>query len=154
MKNLKWEFNPEFNVLEANFNAKLVSVGTDPIESNGEKKTKYHPATIQTEDGTFSGIMWQKNYDLAHEQGGFKFNSVDYLCRASVTKAEVEEAKAEGRKPRILVTISHLQGASRPSLEDFGLSVEELEMQMTEDNTFAKQEADDEPVKQSNRINS
>jgi hypothetical protein len=108
---LNWKENDLTGRMEANFSAKLISVSESTFKNVNE--TEYRIAGIELENGNqVQGLMYEKNFEHGVEIGN------SYSCRAIYDKENPEN---------LLITISHLPSAKRASLEDFGLTIEDVQ---------------------------
>jgi hypothetical protein len=101
---------------EAQFTGKLLSISEQVLENmNG---TSYRVGTVEFKNAQGakvqrSGLIYESNYSTKDGEVRMSAGN-DYLCTAIIT---------EGRED-VLITISHLTGASRASKDDFGFVAE------------------------------
>jgi hypothetical protein len=107
--------NPQTGLNETAFNAKLISIADTALQNANGKD--YFPCTIEFTNASgqparVGGIINKKNYDYGMTLGK------SYLCRG-IYNPEVS-------KTELLITVSHLEGATRATIADFGLAFEEV----------------------------
>jgi len=104
--------NPNTGAVEkvASFKGELVSVAEKALtNTNG---TEYYPASVKIAGiGTRSCMIYKKNFDYGMQIG------TSYAGRVTISP------NSEGVLTPI-ITLSHLTGAERASLADFGLAEE------------------------------
>lgn len=111
MKNLKWNFNEEYDQFEATFNAKLKSISEERFENvNG---TPYFVVTADFEGKSITALMYEANYEK-----GVKIGET-YSCRA------VYDPEREGED--VLITMSHLTSGERLTASELGLTKDVIE---------------------------
>lgn len=110
MRTFNFQKNEVTDLMQANFTAKLISISNSTkTNSNGKE---YRIASIKFTDAdaveqTITAIMYEKNYSKGVKVGN------DYIATVTIMP---------DNQP--LVTVSHLQGAERATINMFGLAVE------------------------------
>ena len=103
-----WKTNPVTNQLEMNFNAPVVSIGENwLVNSNG---VKYKIASIKLPNGNVrSARVYEKNLEYGITPGN------SYLCTATQYQNALGQTEID-------LKVSHLVGAERATLDDFGVT--------------------------------
>lgn len=103
-----WKTNSVTGQLETNFNAPVISIGENWLEnSNG---VRYKIASIKLPNGNIrSARVYEKNLEYGITVGN------SYLCTA--TQYQNNSGQIE-----IDLKVSHLVGAERATLDDFGVT--------------------------------
>lgn len=110
MKSFNFQKNEVTGLMQANFTAKLISISNSTKTNTNGKE--YRVASIKFVDAndveqTISALMYEKNYSK-----GVEVNN-EYLATVTIMP---------DNQP--LVTVSHLQGAERATINMFGIAVE------------------------------
>lgn len=104
MSKLSWKSNLITGQLEADFRAKLISIGDNVLELNNKHKTPYVLCTIEMPSGKqVSGRMYQKNAEKCNEET----IGQQVLCKATQYDGGID------------ITVSHLTSAPRVTLAEF-----------------------------------
>ena len=103
-----WKSNPVTGQLEMSFNGALVSIGENFLEnSNG---IKFKVGSVKLPSGKIrSARIYEKNLNYGMTVG------TSYTCTAT------QYVDSFG-KTQIDIKVSHLQGADRATLDDFGVT--------------------------------
>ena len=102
-----WKANPVTGQLEMSFNGTLESIGENFLEnSNG---IKFKVGSVKLPNGKIrSARIYEKNLDYGMSVG------TAYVCTAT-------QYQDNFGKTQVDIKVSHLVGADRATLEDFGL---------------------------------